>query len=684
MTLTEKDFEGFCSKHKVLKDKISAVAATTRLYSVAMKDARAREEELINSLADLYNTGVENELLANGADLSKMHSDDKVHRRTHDLLKRFATTPFGAGADTTSAADFASNLMDGLASGVTSQLVAYQREMVRLNALIEGYENKRNKYNHYVTKLTTLSQKAASEEDGMEAAKISAKLARNMEKLKNATHSNDEALVVVCGELQAATSIKGVKGRMDPMLDRIVQFFGLIDGSHLENVVMHQAEFGKTRGVLGSCENEDSGSDTDSDTDDEAYAEEEIDTEEEEEGFEVTHTHKNYLRQFKPRYKSLTRFMPREKPKHFDGFLNVRQEKKLLSSRNYCILKGDILEGYNNETEPLFGSPPIFEILVKNVTEWEQKAPNGLIVEDGYAGKRVFLKSDAAGEKWLKACLRASCWDEGRSRMNILNTLKKVKTLTEGTSNAAKPVERVVGGGGGVVGHRKARALRTRSSAPMISNASSGEFFAKKKKRTPSYSSVPIMTEQVKSSPSHAPKRRPSYNPFGSSSGSSPVVIPSAVGGKRQFAGGLLMEDAGVGGGNPFDEDDILESTDEEEEGEGGEGGEGGGLATPPMPPKLNPFNSSYNEEEEEEEKEEEGEERDFSMIDDFIALSENGTISYEAFMNWDEMKTAIESGDITEEEISLQWLETEGGAGSGIDQNQFGALVKKLEKVIS
>ena len=105
-----------------------------------------------------------------------------------------------------------------------------------------------------------------------------------MEKLKNATHSNDEALVVVCGELQAATSIKGVKGRMDPMLDRIVQFFGLIDGSHLENVVMHQAEFGKTRGVLGSCENEDSGSDTDSDTDDEAYAEEEIDTEEEEEG----------------------------------------------------------------------------------------------------------------------------------------------------------------------------------------------------------------------------------------------------------------------------------------------------------------------------------------------------------------------------------------------------------------
>ncbi|GMH49623.1 hypothetical protein TrVE_jg5201 [Triparma verrucosa] len=669
MTLTEEDFSGYCEKHKILKDKIAAVTAANRAYSVAVKEAKRKEEDLLHSLADLYNSGVENELQTQGADLSKMHADDKVHRRTQDLIKRLCSTAFGAGSDTTSAADFASNLMDGLASGVTSQLVNYQREMVRLNALIEGYQNKRDKYNHYVTKLTALSQKAASEEDGMEAAKISAKLARNMEKLKVATHSNDEALVVVCGELQAATSIKGIKGRMDPILDRLVQFFGLIDGSHLENVIMHQVEFGKTRGVLGNPENEDSGSDTDSDTEDEAYAEEEIDTEEEEEGFEVTHTHKNYLRQFKPRYKSLTRFMPREKPKHFDGFLSVRQEKKLLSSRNYCILKGDILEGYNNESEPLFGSPPIFEILVKNVTEWEQKAPNGLIVEDGYAGKRVFLKSDDAGEKWLKACLRASCWDEGRSRMNILNTLKKVKKLTEGNGGVVKPAERV-NSGGNSVDNRKARALRTRSSAPMISNTGSGEYFAKKKKRTPSYSSVPIMTDQVKTSPStQVPKRRPSYNPFGSKDGSKPDVIAKSA--KRQFAGGgLLVEETAVPP-NPFDEDDVLESTDDEaDEGDGSD---------PPPPPKLNPFNSSYNEEEEDDD-----DERDFSMIDDFIALSENGTISYDSFMNWDEMKTAIESGDITEEEISLQWVEIEGGTGAGIVQNQFGTLVKKLEKVIS
>jgi len=274
-------FKDFCAKHAKLKDKTHTLVSAARAYSMALKDTKAKEESLCLAFAELYNAGVENELESLGADLSKMHHENKRHRRTQDLMKRFATTPFGAGSDTTSAADFAQNLLDGLASGVTAPLVSYQRELATLNTLIEGYEAKSAKYNHYVTKLTTLSQRAAAEEDGMEAAKISAKLARNMEKLKVATHLNDESLEVVCGELSAATSIKGIQGRVDPILDRLVQFFGLLDGSHMDNVMAHQQQFGRTTGILGNAENDDSGSDTDSETDDEVYAQEDIDTEEE-------------------------------------------------------------------------------------------------------------------------------------------------------------------------------------------------------------------------------------------------------------------------------------------------------------------------------------------------------------------------------------------------------------------
>ena len=347
--------------------------------------------------------------------------------------------------------------------------------------------------------------------------------------------------------------------------------------------------------------------------------------------------------------------MPREKPKHFEGILHVRQEKKLLSSRNFCILKGDVLEGYNNQTEPLFGVPPLFEILVKNATEWEQKAPNGFIIEDGYQNKRIFLKSDDDGEKWLKACLRASCWDEGRSRMNILNTLKKIKQLS--SKAVASPSKSW---------KSSSKTHRPRASAPQLHKttrtAASG---GGRKKRAPSYAKVPCLAGPANKTGTNqqaaVPRRRPSYNPFGSKDGSAPT-LPQ----RRQFAGGsMLVQDTSQGHTNPFeDDDDGMESTDDE------------GL---PEPPQLNPFRSSY---------EESGgsvteDIREFSMVDDFITLSENGTVSFDSFMSWDEMKTAIENDEITKDEISVQWLEMEGGNGGGLSQEQFEALVKKLERIL-
>jgi hypothetical protein len=81
----------------------------------------------------------------------------------------------------------------------------------------------------------------------------------------------------------------------------------------------------------------DSESDTDSDTSDVDYspAEGEDDEWDEEEVGQPKDdreklariTKRNFLRLYKPRYKSLTRSMPREKPKHYEGWLLVRQER---------------------------------------------------------------------------------------------------------------------------------------------------------------------------------------------------------------------------------------------------------------------------------------------------------------------------------------------------------------------
>ncbi|GMI49170.1 hypothetical protein TrCOL_g6103 [Triparma columacea] len=128
----------------------------------------------------------------------------------------------------------------------------------------------------------------------------------------------------------------------------------------------HQEEYGRTKGPLGGGE-VDSESDTDSDTSDIDYspAEGEDDEWDEEEVGQPKDdreklariTKRNFLRLYKPRYKSLTRSMPREKPKHYEGWLLVRQER------------------------------------IKNVTEWESKSPHGLIVEDGYQDDKCQKKS---------------------------------------------------------------------------------------------------------------------------------------------------------------------------------------------------------------------------------------------------------------------------------------------------
>jgi hypothetical protein len=509
------------------------------------------------------------------------------------------------------------------------------------------------------------------EDDGMEAKSLADRMARNMVKLKTATQQYDEEKIKVSGMLKAASSEKGISGRMDPIVDRMVQFLGLQAGCRFNVLHEHTAAFGRTSGIMGgNADSPDSSSDTDSDigAEDEAYADD---------GFEwspggvpiqevsaETAAKMNFLAAYKPRFKSLTRLMPREKPKHKEGFLNVRQEHKLMSSRNWAVLRGDVLSLYMNQTEPLLGMEPVKDIQIKNASEWEQKAPYGFVVEDGYHSTkdgfvRFYLRSDEDCELWLKACLRASCWDDGRSRMNILNTLKKVKGLAYSRGPRADSDE------------KRGKSERSRrSSAPQPSSAGSPPQRVVRTKtlgeRLAAVTVVPSVAPDEMSA-----KRRPSANPFSPP----PQQYQAAPPGRRQFAGGGLLPtppSSPETKRNPFEDDD--DTSDED---------------MPPNP-SLNPFSSSYADSGTgTPEQRVSGftprpssellEHEHNQLIDDFLALSADGLVSFEKLCSWEEIKSAIDSDDITEEDISLAW--TEIGGGSGLDQEKFVALVTNIEK---
>jgi hypothetical protein len=217
--------------------------------------------------------------------------------------------------------------------------------------------------------------------------------------------------------------------------------------------------------------------------------------------------------------------------------------------------------------------------------------------------------------------------------MNILNTLKSIKKLHGGGRGAAE-------GGGST------RALHKRSSAPHMATNSTVQA---RPARTKTLGETP---------PSAAPgdtsiKRRPSANPF-----SSPPPAPPQ---SRQFAGGGL---------NPFGEDDDDTSDDE-----------------PPSNPSLNPFRSSFESSASPPQRASAASMSSASadtnqLVDDFINLSENGIVTFDKLCGWEEIKLAVDAGDITVTDISLLWAEV--GAGKGLDQERFIDLVNKIEKLLA
>jgi hypothetical protein len=223
--------------HNDLQNHLKILSTKLREYTLAQQQAKASEVALLSAMASVYRSGRVNDLRRRGQDVSKLHEELLNDPRARSLLKSFTPSQLGAGADTCSYADFSSNLADGIATSVTAAVRDYKREVDSLSALVQGYAERKARYDHYVSKLTSLSARAASEEDGMEAGKISAKLARNMEKLKAATLNHDIALEQAKGELRAATSGKGVKGKLDPITDRLLQFMGLDAGCRLGYVM---------------------------------------------------------------------------------------------------------------------------------------------------------------------------------------------------------------------------------------------------------------------------------------------------------------------------------------------------------------------------------------------------------------------------------------------------------------
>jgi len=298
-----------------------------------------------------------------GIDLAKLHPTALRHPRSLDLTKKLTPTAGGAGADATNAADFAANLLEGWANGVSSELVLYMRTIESLSTHVDEFELSRLIYDHYIAKISAISKKAALDEDGMEAPRLAERMQRNMGKLRDATAEYDRKKEVVERMLRASTCGKGIEGRLNPIADRMTQFLGLRAGCRFNVVREHAKNFSRTKGTVGDPKEEDSSSDTDSDVgeEDEAYFDDE--NEWDVRGAPISDTadlsKHNFLRVYKPRFKSITQHMPREKPKHKEGWLTVRQEKKLMSSRHFCVLRGDILSLYMNANEPLGGMEPI-------------------------------------------------------------------------------------------------------------------------------------------------------------------------------------------------------------------------------------------------------------------------------------------------------------------------------------
>jgi hypothetical protein len=313
---------------------------------------------------------------------------------------------------------------------------------------------------------------------------------------------------------------------------------------------------------------------------------------------------------------------------------------------------------YGNSNEPLFGIRPLYDLKIKNVTEWESKSPHGLIVEDGYQDDRKFyLKCDEDAGGWLKALLRASCWDDGRSRMNILGTLTKIKKLTASKAGEAASPR---------TSPQVKMSSKSRSSAPPLSLKSMKVTQEQQQRRV----------EPASLGAGAGVRRRPSNyaNPFSGGSGGRENDSPVMFGKKnrRTVASPAPPPPAPTAApassiepspSNPFDSSDDEGDYDDDDDDE-----------ILPPPPSLNPFRSSCGAPEELEE------EIDTSQsTDDFLSLSENGVINYKRFLAWDEVQSAIETGDISEDEISVLWLEVAGG-GDSVDQEQFTKLVGKLE----
>jgi len=334
------------------------------------------------------------------------------------------------------ASNFLTALMSAFSKSIALSMNKYLSQVEDVETSVTKYQASKVKYEHYVVKLSSIGKKAA-EEDDLSSSKITKKLSRNNEKLRHATLKFDKQEFHITQTLSAVTSAKGIESSLNPIVDRVMQFFGLLGGFYYLKAVEQQKQFCRTRGTLANDGASDSSA---SDDDDEDFAADDFNYEEDfDDDFDKTTnatpdlTKRNYLLPYKPRYSSLVKFLDLENPKHFAGVLSIKRAKKMFSSKHYCVLRGNKLNGYLSENEAFFGVEPIFEYVVGSVTEWESKAPYGFIITDRALGEDIFLKTDGGDEEvahvWLKSLLLATTWDGPQAAYLFRKTLDEIKGI---------------------------------------------------------------------------------------------------------------------------------------------------------------------------------------------------------------------------------------------------------------
>ncbi len=136
---TEPELQRLINTHAAHKQLIQGVVSASREYTQQLQLTAQKEEALFLAIATLYDAGTENDLSAANVNLATLHPTSRRNPRSLDLTKKLTPSMGGAGSDSCTSADFSSNLLEGWANGVTSELTVYMRAIDSISVHVDNF-----------------------------------------------------------------------------------------------------------------------------------------------------------------------------------------------------------------------------------------------------------------------------------------------------------------------------------------------------------------------------------------------------------------------------------------------------------------------------------------------------------------------------------------------------------------